>query len=165
MESPAATELLEACGGVRVGGPAPGFGGWTYDGRVLSLQKVLAGEPSRPVAGLVLALFATWCEPCKAGLRVLGQIAPELEARGVRVLVVSVGQGAEEARPFLEGLGVSLQGLEDRFGKVAGRYGVGGEAGGALPRTFLVDGGGTVRTILGREGADFATLLRAGPPW
>ncbi len=159
-----ATERLESCGPVRAGGPAPAFGGWTFDGQVISSKRLLAGTPDRPVRGVVLSFFATWCEPCKAGLRVLAGVAPELEARGVRVLLVSVGQGPAEARPFLAGLGVRLPGVEDRFGKVSERFGVSGGDGGALPRTFILDAGGKVLAILGREGADYGQVLRAVAP-
>ena len=62
-------------------------------------------------------------------------------------------------RPFLKGLGIRLRTIEDKFGKVSERYGVAGKPGGTLPRTFVLDGKGTVVAIFGREGADFTEVL------
>ena len=158
------TERLDSCGPVRVGGPAPEFGGWSVDGHVVTLRRLLHASGRKPSAGLVLSFFATWCKPCKAGLPLLASLAPGLGERGVSVLLVAVGEDAGQVRPFLAGLGVGLPALEDKFGKVAERYGVGGAEGGVLPRTFVLDGQGRVRAILGREGTDFGAALLAALP-
>lgn len=155
------TERLDSCGPVSVGGLAPEFGGWALDGRVLTLARLLHPPGGEPAPGVVLSFFATWCKPCKDGLPLLDALAPRLQERGVPVLLVAVGEGADKVGPFLAGLGVGLVALEDKFGKIAERYGVGGKAGGALPRTFVLDGQGRVVAIVGREGEDFERVLLA----
>lgn len=158
----ATTERLTESGAVRVGDAAPDFGGWTLDGGVATLPRLMSGPGGTSAKGLVLSFFATWCKPCRTGLAELHRAAPALGERGFGIALVAVGQGADEVRPYLAELGVELTAVEDRFGKVAERYGVASTAGDAtLPRTFVLDGGGVVRAILGREGHDFAALLLA----
>lgn len=67
----------------------------TLDGEKLRLSD-LRGRP------LLLELWATWCLPCREQSRVLHDLEPELEASGVRVLAVNLGEAPDLARSFLE---------------------------------------------------------------
>jgi len=55
----------------------------------------LRGQP------LLLKLWATWCLPCREQARILHELAPELESRGVAVLAVDLGEAKGVVERFL----------------------------------------------------------------
>lgn len=140
------TQTTEALGPVRVGETPPTFGGFAPDGHVVSRDKLLA-EAKGPI---VISFFATWCGPCRAGLV---RMQDAVKARtDVTTLLVSFGEDADVAAPFLEQLGVTLPLLPDPYTIVGERLGVDKR----LPRTFVLSADGVVRTIFTSEGDDFA---------
>ena len=155
------TRRLAECGPVRVGGAAPVLSGWTLDNAVVTLDRLLrpSGKPVR--RGLVVSFFATWCVPCRPGLQELARVAPALGAQGVHTLLVAVPPEVDGAAALLARLGVRLPTLVDPYGKNAERYGI---AGGAIPRTFVLDSRGQMVAIFGEEGCDFAELLLRALP-
>ena len=163
---------VTALGPLRVGAPAPPFGGLRIGKRVVlgldDLRDPAKGLPEGGPRVVVVSFFATWCYPCRTGLTTLQRLSDELSDQGLRVVLVAVGQrGAGPAR-FLRELGVTLPALSDRFYSIAERYGVasparaGGEGGESaiLPKTVVVDHEGVVRVIYADEAGDFEGHLR-----
>ena len=147
----APTELASHAGIVQIGKPMPGFAGLGLDDNVISLKRLLAAPAPRAV---LVSFMATWCVPCRVSLPVLKRASA---LGGVRLLLVDVGEEAERILPFLEENGLAGQAvLVDRFAGLAKRL-FAGEV--KLPRTFMVDGQGTVRTILVSEGDDLENVL------
>jgi peroxiredoxin len=160
---PAPTTVLQASGQARSGQMAPWFAGWTPDDQVLNRTRLLKATAK----GHALVFFATWCKPCERGLSRLTARRAELEAAGVRVVWVAVGQPADVVQPWLASRGLAdAPLLLDRFGAVARAFGAQTEAEGRvvtrLPRTALLDAAGVVRLLLADEGPDYVDVLLGG---
>ncbi|GGS17217.1 hypothetical protein GCM10010171_06900 [Actinokineospora fastidiosa] len=104
------------------------------------------GEPVDAAAALggrdlLLNVWATWCEPCRAELPLLAEYAAGADAVDVVTLAVQSPQG--DALVFLGGVGVKLPTLHDGDGAVARalRLPVG------LPASYLVRADGTITLI------------------
>lgn len=149
------SRTVDAEGPIRVGASAPTFAGWDLDQKMVALRDLLDSPAKPSSAPVVISYFATWCEPCKKGLPAMAKARRET---GARVLLVASGQRADEVRGWLHEQGLELPAVADPFMKISERWGVDK----ALPRTFVLDAKGTVRSIFVLEGDDFETaLLRA----
>jgi len=146
--------LVDTLGPVKKGEPMPTFAGWTLDGKMLSLNRVVQGEKDEAKAPVVVTFFATWCKPCEHGLPILDRVARE---KGAKLVLVAYGQEADVVRPFLAEKGIARTTILDPYLKVSSRSGVDD----ALPRTFVLDEKGVVRAIFTLEGDDFETALAA----
>lgn len=146
--------LVDTLGPVKKGEPMPTFAGWTLDGKMLSLNRVVQGEKDEAKAPVVVTFFATWCKPCEHGLPILDKVARE---KGAKLVLVAYGQEADVVKPFLSEKGIARTCILDPYLKVSSRSGVDD----ALPRTFVLDEKGVVRAIFTLEGDDFETALAA----
>ena len=87
--------------------------------------RILAAEAK----GQVINFWATWCGPCRAELPLLAQA----QAQGENVVLINVGESAEQVQAFLqrEGLAVNTY--------LGGEAITGGLQVGAFPTTLAVD--------------------------
>ena len=157
VAAPSPTVRLQESGSARVGSLAPAFGGWDLaGGRVLTLEGL---RRTPYLAPILLAFGGSWCKPCGETLQRL----QALEARHpeVRLVLIDVESDAGRARAFAGGTSFGGPALLDKLEQVARLYGVGGEQKALLPRTFLVDAGGTVRAIYGTAGDDLERVIEA----
>lgn len=125
------------------------------------LKNIAAQKNSKKV---VLAFYATWCMPCREGLRRMSEKAAELEKNGVLVVLVNVAEKSfdfgkinrwvmEYAR---EGW---LLGF-DEFGGLPEKFGLaehGGEM--PLPKTLLLNSNLRPLMLIGQEGDDYLQIL------
>lgn len=97
--------------------------------------------------GVIINIWASWCDPCRDELPMFARIAPKLEALGVPVWLVSVDdpEAYVAAQAMLESLHVSLPSyaaappLSDFKPALASSWR------GAIPVSFLFDGTGKLR--------------------
>ena len=116
----------------RVGALAPNF---TLES-TKNARVTLAALRGRPV---VIAFFASWCQPCEEELPVLQQFADT--DPGLRVVGVSFQDLPRDTAAFVGRLHITFPALiEDPTGPVAERYGIRG-----IPQTVFVDSRGIVR--------------------
>ena len=156
----AGTRTVKSLGPVAVGAPFPTFRGWTLGDESYGSRDLLSGAP--PPKAAVVSYFATWCAPCRKGLPHIEKIvASDPQVNGV---LISLDGPDDEHKiaPFLAGLGVSMPTLWDKFRTIAQRHGLvsDGETL-AIPKTFVLEGDGTVHAIFAEEGDDFAARLSA----
>jgi cytochrome c biogenesis protein CcmG/thiol:disulfide interchange protein DsbE len=118
-----------------VGKPAPEFARPTLDGQQLRTEA-LHGKP------LVVKFFAKYCEPCKRTLPAAQRLH---RARGdVVVIGIAEDEDAATAADLARTYGLSFPVVHDQGNVLAGRFRVSD-----LPVTFVIDGQGRVRHVLG----------------
>lgn len=97
-------------------------------------------QPADLADPLVLIDFwATWCTPCHFQADILAKLYPELKARGVEFLAVSLGEPEEVVRDFVKDRPFQYPVLVDPQDRVATEYGIY-----VLPTVVLLDREGTV---------------------
>jgi len=100
--------------------------------------NALRGKP------VLLTFFATWCEPCKAEIPLLTELARSHGDRVQIVCIVTDTENKEKARAIADALAVPYPMLMDDGEKIKQRYGVS-----VLPASFLIDSSGLVRSVYG----------------
>jgi phosphate/phosphite/phosphonate ABC transporter binding protein len=121
------------------GQEAPPFSVRDLDRKMFSLSQHVGDAPQEPRKAMLMAFFATWCEPCKAELPILKRIRDRWSDKGVELVHVGLSQGDKELKPFVAEKGIDWRVLGDSFGLVSRRYGVT-----KLPHLFIVDAKGRI---------------------
>src|SRR5260370_20718029 len=89
---------------------------------------------------VLVNFWATWCEPCKAEMPALQQLADELRGKSFVLYSVDLQEDAPQVEAFQRQYGLNLYAVLDDNGEVTRAYCVR-----ALPATFLIDQQGLVR--------------------
>ena len=124
-------------------------------------EVALTDLRGRPV---LLALWASWCSPCKAELAHLAQVYPELEAQGVEVLAVNVMEDRAPGQAHAEAAGWRFPVLRDRDKILTKALGLQ-----SIPRSYILDGEGHIARMAqgysasgAREQEELLAALAAG---
>lgn len=122
---------------VAAGSEAPTFSGVTVDGT--KRTKTLADYKGKIV---LVNVWATWCEPCRAEMPSMEKLYREFGPQGLVIVAVSVDDpGTEEQiRSFAKELGLTFEILHDPAKDIARRYQVTG-----YPESFIIGREGTIR--------------------
>jgi thiol-disulfide isomerase/thioredoxin len=107
-------------------------------------QTVLE-EVRRPGASVTLVnVWATWCVPCREEFPDLLRLRRTYGARGLRLVLVNAdfGDARDQALKFLGDQGVDFPTLHKEQDDDTFIEALGGGWSGALPATFVFDGGG-----------------------
>ena len=86
---------------------------------------------------VLLNFWASWCEPCRAEMPTLQQVADLYGPEKLLVLAINFKESAPRALQFAKTTGLSLPVLLDSGGKVAGQWGVK-----VFPTTLMLDSKG-----------------------
>jgi peroxiredoxin len=122
----------------RKGFQAPDFSLADANGSMIRLSD-LRGQP------VVINLWASWCQPCRAEMPALQRVYAEYQSQGLVLLGVNATNqdDAAAARAFTEELGLTFPILYDSQGAVAKLYALR-----ALPTTFFIDRAGVIREVV-----------------
>jgi thiol-disulfide isomerase/thioredoxin len=112
----------------------------------------LASAHGGPV---LLNFWATWCEPCRAEMPALQQLARDHAAGGLQVIAVNYRETEAAVRRFLAATGLDLPVLLDREGAAAKSFDVR-----IFPSTVGVDRSGRARFVVTGE-FDWSSPLAA----
>ena len=130
---------------LKVGDDAP-----TFFVRDLTEKNFFFSDTLKTGKAAVLSFFATWCGPCRVEMPVLDTLSQSYSDINFYLVDVSgLTQGKSKMKEdpakvkiMVESLGVTLQVLMDKYGKVAEKYGVK-----SLPRLVVIDAKSTVHYI------------------
>jgi peroxiredoxin len=129
---------------LRITDVAPAFSLSDLNGGTFMLRDALQGGRRANSGGVVLSFFATWCGPCRKELPILNDLAADLQAKGVSVIIVDMKEDIAVIRRFVERLKLDkVTVLSDRDGKTAAQYQVR-----FLPTTFCIGADGKVRDMI-----------------
>jgi len=163
-EPRAKTEVLKELGEWKVCGPASGlalYGESGPSGGLWDLEEALEREVGGAASrGVIVSFAATWCPNCVKGLQVLERLAPEAKKAHVEIVVVMIPQFTTSIASFMEGFGLTLPALKDKFGTFYKRWTGGSLNPARLPYTFVVNSAQQLVGIYGSEGADFEAVMR-----
>ena len=120
--------------------PAPAFSATTADGDRVSLAGLRGSV-------VMVTFWATWCEPCRNGLRMFEILHREMGDAGLVVVGVS-RDSAPAIVDYRREVGLTFRLAQDAQGDVSGLYGVI-----ALPTTFVIarDGRAVGRAVGTRD--------------
>lgn len=108
----------------------------TLDGRPFSW----VAYQGRPVW---VVFWATWCTPCQQEAPDIQATYRRLQADGLAILAIDIGESADEVRAYLRAHGLSYPAALDRASAAASSYGVYG-----IPSHFFVNRDGTIREVV-----------------
>lgn len=112
---------------------------------------------------VALVYFATWCIPCRAGLKQISAHIDDLAKSGTAVVLVNVGEREnDKIIKFLSRLSMDQQkAVLDPFGRLTENFGIKNESENmSLPKTIIVDSALKPMLLIGEEGDDFIGLLK-----
>lgn len=75
-------------------------------------------------SAVLLNFWASWCEPCRAELPSLGQLAQQFQTRGLQVVAVNFKESADTVRRVRDAQALPLVWLRDSYGEAARAWGV-----------------------------------------
>jgi len=127
--------ILRARASRFVSQPAPAFILADPSGYAVSLDE-LRGQV------VLVNFWATWCDPCRAEMPELDELAREFGPQGFRVVAVNLLEDAGRVRRFGDELNLEMPLLLDPGGEVYRAFGVEG-----LPSSYLVDRDGIIRDV------------------
>ncbi|MEO7454861.1 MAG: TlpA disulfide reductase family protein [Gemmatimonadaceae bacterium] len=122
---------------IAVGMEAPPITGVTID--AAPHAKTLADYKGKVV---LLNVWATWCEPCRAEMPSMEKLSKEFAPAGLAIVAVSVDDpgSAQQIRDFVKEFGITFEILHDPARETAKRYQVTG-----YPESFIIGREGTIR--------------------
>ena len=91
---------------------------------------------------VIIDFWASWCGPCKASFPVYDQLREEYGDKGLVILAVSVDQDLKAMERFLKQMKPGFSVVRDSGQELVGRV-----AAPAMPTSFVLDAGSTVRFV------------------
>jgi thiol-disulfide isomerase/thioredoxin len=92
---------------------------------------------------VLVDFWASWCEPCKKELPLLGTLAQKLKAKGIEIVTVNIDDKKENAEAFLRAHNLAaLTVVHDADKSIVGKY-----EPPKMPSSFVVDKNGVVRQV------------------
>jgi len=124
---------------IEAGTVAPSFKAVTVAAGEPSKAKTLADYKGQVV---VLNVWATWCNPCRAEMPSMQRLQESLGPKGLKIVAVSVDNAGMEQpiRDFAKELGLTFEILYDASGDIQTTYQTTG-----VPETFVIGRDGVIR--------------------
>jgi len=119
---------------------------------------------------VVFSFFATWCVPCRDGLKIISDNSEELKKNGIMVVLVNVAEkdldnySRAKIEEWVRQNGYSREEwllVFDKFSNSLSSFGLqrNGSTEAPLPRTLVADSNLRPITLIGEEGDDYLQVL------
>ena len=157
------SEQLTQSGVIQLGQEMPFFSGWTVNQSTstpFNSAKYFQSKKTQKVKHFVVSLCASWCAPCKEGLKRLKKKKRLFKKKKVDILVLIADQ-KENAQALFDQYGFKgATFIVDPFETYALKFSPGeSKRQLVLPKTFVLDQKAHVKRIIGKEGKDWIHLL------
>jgi peroxiredoxin len=152
------SELLTQSGEAKLGEKLPFFSGWdVFTNQVVTTKTMFkAGNQSK----YIINLCASWCEPCKKGLKEIQGHWDQLKAKNIKVILLIANPKTEALNMLKELKLTEVTAIADEFNTHTKKYSpISENQQMTLPRSFVVDEKGNITQIIGAEGTDYIELL------
>lgn len=111
---------------------------------------------------VALVYFATWCIPCREGLKQISENADKIAKSKTGIILVNVGEREKDKiEDFLKQFSLdTIKTVVDPYGRLTEGLGLikGGESI-DLPRTIILDNTSKPQLMIGAEGMDYIEIL------
>ena len=119
-----------------IGQAAPDFTLDTLKMKSVNLTKYRDGKSA------IVFFWATWCPHCREALKELNKSASQLEGKGIKLILVDLGESASEVREHLARNNVNFDVFLDKESSLSEPYGIIG-----VPTFYFLDDKGTVKAV------------------
>ncbi len=116
----------------------------TTAGKTQSLAQARGDSPA------VIFFWATWCPHCRTQIQILNAQRGEIEAKGIRLILVDVGESPAQIQGYLSRNGIDLEVFFDEEGTTANRYALRG-----FPTYYFINGEGVITGVRNDFPADY----------
>jgi peroxiredoxin len=131
-----------------VGKEAPDFSLMTLSGKKVNAKEYRNGQKA------VVFFWATWCPHCRRELKTLSKEKAAIEAKGIKVLVVDIGETANQVRSYVNKNKIQYDVFLDQDSLVAEKYAVVG-----VPTFYLLNAQGHVVAVEHALPVDYESIL------
>lgn len=147
---------------VAIADSLPWFAVRTVEKNPQPFTQVILAEKAKKYDRVALTYFATWCIPCRAGIKTIVENMEALKAHNVKVVLVNIGEPDEKKiMAWVKKVGAEkIPVLRDPFGKMTEGFGFvkNGETI-SLPTTLVVDSGLKPLFVVTEEGDNWPSVL------
>jgi peroxiredoxin len=119
-----------------VGQAAPDFTLKTLQGTPVNMTRFRENKSA------VIFFWATWCPHCRAALKELNKETEQMEKKGIKLILVDLGEGAKEVGAYVSRNQIGLTVFLDEDSFLSDPYAIIG-----VPTFVLVDQQGIVRAV------------------
>jgi len=116
-----------------IGQQAPDFTLETLSGKEINMTQYRDGQPA------MIFFWATWCPHCRVQLRELSLQQEQIEGKGIKIILVDVGEGLPKVRSYMEANNISFDIFFDTNTELASEYQIVG-----VPTFFFIDKDGII---------------------
>ncbi len=119
-----------------VGSPAPDFTLDTLKEKNVNMTKYREGKNA------IIFFWATWCPHCREALKNLNNNAAQLQDKGIKVILVDLGETVQEVRQHIEKNKINFDVFLDTKNFLSEPYGIIG-----VPTFFFLNDQGVVKAV------------------
>jgi len=131
-----------------IGQLAPDFSLETISGQEIRMTQFRSGQPA------MIFFWATWCPHCRKQLKELTQNRLAIEANGIKIILVDVGESAREVQEYIYANNISFDVFLDDNAEVAKEYKIVG-----VPTFFFVNEEGIIVDVKNVLPDDYQEVL------
>ena len=119
-----------------IGQTAPDFTLDTLQSKGINMTKYREGKSA------IVFFWATWCPHCRTALKDLNSNALALEQKGIKIILVDIGESAAEVKAHLEKGKIGFDVFLDQDSSLSEPYGIIG-----VPTFYFLDDQGIVKAV------------------